>query len=86
MHDQSNETMKDQDRFTEQCILTRLLSRGQGVWSVEELMLDIDRELDMIDLIDALDRLKAAGLVHRCNDFVFATRAAVRFDGIQQDL
>jgi hypothetical protein len=28
--------------------------------------------------------LNAAALIHRCGDFVFATRAAIRFDGIEQ--
>jgi hypothetical protein len=34
--------------------------------------------------MDAVAALKGAGLVHCCGEFVFATRAAIRFDGIEQ--
>lgn len=79
MQDQPNETVEDQSRRTEQSILTLLLSGGQSIWSVEELVSEIGRRLDVIDSLAAL---QAAGLVHRCHDFVFATRAALRFDGM----
>jgi hypothetical protein len=81
MQDQSNETVAERARGTEQTILILLLSDGQCVWSVDELVAEIGRRLDTIN---AVDGLKAAGLIHRCGDFVFATRAAIRFDGIEQ--
>ncbi len=77
MHDQPNETVEEQGRRTEQTILTLVLSGGQSIWSVEELASEIGRRMDTVD---ALATLQAAGLVHRCQDFVFATRAALRFD------
>jgi hypothetical protein len=79
MHDQPNETVAEQNRRTEQTILTLVLSDGQRIWSVEELVSEIGRRLDVVDSVAAL---QAAGLVHRCHDFVFATRAALRFDDL----
>ncbi len=81
MQGQSNETVAERDHQTEATILTLLLSDGQCVWSVEELVAEIGRRLDTTDAVAALG---AAGLVHRCGEFVFATRAAIRFDGIEQ--
>jgi hypothetical protein len=81
MQDQPNETVAECARRIEGTILTLLLSDGQCVWSVEELVVEIGRRLDTIDAVAALN---AAGLIHRCGDFVFATRAAIRFDGIEQ--
>jgi hypothetical protein len=81
MQDQSNETFVEHGRRTEKMILMLLLSEGQCVWSVEELVAQIEHKLDTEDAVDAL---QAAGLIHRCGDFVFATRAAVRFYGIEQ--
>jgi len=82
MQDQSNETPAEQDRRTEQTVLVLLLTGGQRIWSVEELVSEIGRRMDTVD---ALAALQAAGLVHRCHDFVFAARAALRFDQIEQD-
>lgn len=66
---------------TQQTILTLLLCDRQSVWSVAELVAEIERELDVID---SLDELKAAGLIHRCGEFVFATRAAIRFWEVEE--
>jgi hypothetical protein len=77
MQGQPNETVEEQGRRTEQTILTLVLSGGQRIWSVEELVSEIGRRLDVVDSLAAL---QAAGLVHRCQDFAFATRAALRFD------
>jgi hypothetical protein len=47
----------------------------QRPWSVAEL----EREIgDRVRTADALTRLYAAGLIHRLDEYVFATRAAVR--------
>jgi hypothetical protein len=81
MQGQPNETVAEFDHRTEQTILALLLSDGQCVWSVEELVTEIGRRLDTVDAVAALS---AAGLIHRCGEFVFATRAAIRFDGIEQ--
>jgi hypothetical protein len=82
MQGQSNETVAGHDHRTEQSILTLLPSNGQCVWSVDELVGEIGRRLETTDAVAALS---AAGLIHRCGEFVFATRAAIRFDGIEQD-
>lgn len=81
MQDQTNETVGEQDRKTEHAILTLLLSDSHCAWSVDELVAEVGRQLDTMD---ALGELKAAGLVHWCGEFVFATRAAVRLDRIFQ--
>lgn len=50
---------------------------GQRHWSVQEVGSEIESEGDAIDALRGLAR---AGLIHRDNDdFVFATRAAIRF-------
>jgi hypothetical protein len=77
MQDQPNETVAESDDRSEQTILTLVLSGGQRIWSVEELISEIGRRLEVVDSLAAL---QAAGLVHRCHDFVFATRAALHFD------
>ncbi len=71
---------EDEVRF-ERAILGLLLDpESRSPWSVEEIL----RELGdaRVQAVDGLDSLHRAGLIHRCGDFVFATRAAVRFDQI----
>ncbi len=49
----------------------------QRPWSVEE----VEREVgDALVVADAIAALLAVGLIHRCGDFVFASRAAVCMD------
>jgi Mn-dependent DtxR family transcriptional regulator len=65
------------DDDVERVVLTLLLeSRTDGPWSVRELALEIGGALPATD---AIRRLHAAGLVHHCEEFVWATRAATRF-------
>jgi hypothetical protein len=47
----------------------------QRPWSIGELKREIGHP---VRTADAVARLYAAGLVHRLDEFVFATRAAVR--------
>jgi hypothetical protein len=49
----------------------------QRVWSRDE----IDREMGK-DVADSLNRLYGAGLIHRLEGFVWATRAALMTDEI----
>lgn len=49
------------------------------MWSMEE----ITRTLGRIDAIDSVNRLAAAGLVHRIDQFVFPTLAARRADELE---
>ncbi len=44
-----------------------------GLWSIEELAREIGKP---IDIADSVHRLHGQGLVHRLEDFVFATHAA----------
>jgi hypothetical protein len=66
---------------TEAAILSMLLnSEGGGVWSVEELVRELSSS--RLQVLDGLASLEGAGLIHRCAEFTFATRAAWRFDGL----
>jgi hypothetical protein len=57
-----------------------ILPDEQRPWSVGE----VARELGSpIDVEDALAHLHGAGLVHRCGEFVWATRAALAADAIE---
>jgi hypothetical protein len=62
---------------SELVVLTLLLDgETPWLWSLEELA----RELgDEPRAADAVASLHGAGLVHRCQQFIFATYAAVRF-------
>ncbi len=63
-------------------ILGLLLNFEAGsLWSVEELVRQLSAP--RLDVIDGLANLQAAGLVHRVDDFVFATRAASSFDRLE---
>ena len=56
---------------TEQAVLALLLD--EGLWSTEEVAREIG---DPLAATDALASLYGAGLVHRVEGFVFATRPA----------
>jgi hypothetical protein len=70
----------EEDERVQQGILVLLLDQdAQRPWSVAE----VEREIgEQIATADALASLHAAGLVHRCGGFVFATRAALRIDSL----
>jgi len=75
MQDESTPTVADEERRTDQGILALLLTpEEQRPWSQHEVELEIG---DKLDTIDSLARLRAGGLIHRCGEFVFASRAAV---------
>ena len=75
----------EEDRV-EQAVLAILLEVHPAHLSVDELRREItDRPEDFAacDCVDnAVRDLVAAGLVHRHGPFLFATRAAVRFDDL----
>ena len=74
MHPES--TLAGRDRRSESAILGLLLDpEAQRPWAVDELVREIG---DQLAITDALVRLRAAGLVHRLDGFVFASRAALR--------
>jgi hypothetical protein len=67
---------------TDAVILEALLdSDGQRPWAADEVARLLN---DPIDASDGLGRLARAGLVHRLDGFVFASRAALRADEITQ--
>ena len=62
-------------------VLNLLLGSYQpGLWSVDEVARAIGKPLAVTD---AVMRLESDGLIHRQGDFVFPTRAAIRFNEIQ---
>jgi hypothetical protein len=63
--------------LTEHVVLHLLLdSEYTGPWAEREIALTVG---DDLAAADAIAGLHSAGLVHRCHEFVFATRAATRF-------
>jgi predicted transcriptional regulator len=66
---------------TDRVVMALLLDQHPGLWRADE----IARELgDDVGVADSLARLHGTGLVHRLEDFVFPTVAAVhafRIDG-----
>jgi hypothetical protein len=78
MHDQPNQSTIERDNQTDSAILMVLLSEtSHRPWSVDE----IAREMGY-DPTDSLRRLYGGGLIHRLDDFVWATRAAAMADEI----
>ncbi len=77
MQDQRNDAdVALTDDEIERVVLTLLLeSKTPGPWSVRELAQEIGSE---VHAADAIARLNAAGLVHCCHEFVWATRPAWR--------
>jgi hypothetical protein len=77
MHDQRNDpTPAEQEVHDDTTVLNLLLEDGlRAPLSVDEVIHEVGRR---INALDALTRLQGAGLIHRCDEFVFATRAARR--------
>jgi hypothetical protein len=71
----------------QQAILALLLDAHPAQWSMDEMlreMTDQPSDFAVRDRIEnAIRDLVGAGLAHRHGAFVFATRAAVRFDELQ---
>lgn len=66
---------------TDESIFERLTRpEEQRPWSVGELVLELR---DRVGVEDALTRLDAVGLIHRCGKFVWATRAAVAAEAME---
>lgn len=77
--DQHSGCVADHSTQTETAILALLLDFEAGsLWSEDELIRAMSAS--RVDILDGLTSLHGAGLVHRCNGFVFASRAASSFD------
>lgn len=64
---------------SEAAILSLLLDIESGcIWSADELVRELSAS--RIEVLDGIAGLEGAGLIHRCGEFVFASRAAARFD------
>jgi hypothetical protein len=74
--------LAERDRQAESAILGLLLNFDAGsLWSVEEVVRQL--RAPRLEVMDGLASLRAAGLIHRVGDFVFATRAASGFDRLE---
>lgn len=60
-------------------VLDLLLTEHDGLWSTSELQHLVG---DAIGVEDSIARLHALGLVHRLEEFVFATRAAAHMHAL----
>jgi hypothetical protein len=67
----------DFDRVEHSVLCLLLDPELPGPWSVDEVSRAIGNETEAVD---ALVSLHAAGLVHRCHEFVFPTRSAARLN------
>lgn len=81
MQDNPSPDSGDVLRTVEAGIYERLTRPGeQRPWAVRELVLEIG---DRLGVEDALADLHGTGLVHRCGEFVWATRAALAAQAIE---
>lgn len=72
----SGRDSKTDEARTDAAILSLLLDAdAQRPWAEEEVAREVGEPLAVTD---SLARLSAAGLVHRLEGFVFASRAALR--------
>jgi hypothetical protein len=70
-----------EDRRIERTIVAVLLTSSAGSpWTTDELVLELAGE--PVATLDGIDRLQRAGIVHRCREFVFPTRAAKTLDEV----
>ena len=71
-------TPAEREGVTDSAILGLLmLEASHRPWAVDEIAREMRR-----DVTDSLNRLYGAGLIHRLDGFVWATRAAVTADAI----
>jgi hypothetical protein len=75
MQDQRSPEAIKQDSSDSAVLSMMLYDTGPSVWALE----DVARELtDEIEADDSIGRLCRAGLLHRWDNYVVVTRAAVR--------
>ncbi len=71
---------KEEDGADAAVLAMLLAEDAQRPWSLDEVALELG---DRLRATDALNRLQAAGLVHRLGDFVFAARPALHAARLQ---
>jgi predicted transcriptional regulator len=70
--------MPDDEKHTDAVVLEMLVD-DQRVWSDDEIVREVGKEAR-----DSLNRLYAAGLIHRHDGYSWAARAAIKADEIAQ--
>jgi hypothetical protein len=75
MQDEGTRSRGLPDRAEAIVLLLLLADDVRFPWSLREIQLELG---EYADAEDAVTSLRASGLVHRCGDFVFPTRTAVR--------
>ena len=81
MHDQRSPVGEDEDRDDRTVLGLLLDAENQRPWSTDELLREVG---DRLVMADSLARLCAAGLIHRCGEFVWPTRPALRAAALAQ--
>jgi hypothetical protein len=80
MHDESTQpkmvSVEELEQGAERVVLMILL-HDPGFWHLDEIKLQV-QDTSRLEVEDAANRLATHGLVHRIEDFVFPTRAALR--------
>lgn len=79
MPEHPNSSVAEQERQTDATVLDLLRTTdNQRPWAVDE----VEREAGS-DAVDSLNRLYGAGLIHRLDGFVWASRAAIMAEALQ---
>jgi hypothetical protein len=73
----TSEAIDEQDQVEHAVFILLTAGEEQRPWAVREIELEIG---DPIGVADSLAHLHRGGLIHRCGEFVWATRAALRAD------
>jgi hypothetical protein len=71
--------VKEPDQVEQAVFMLLAVRDEQRPWSVREIELEIG---DPVGVADSLMHLHGAGLIHRCGEFVWATRAALHADSL----